>query len=537
MAIRVPIISDFDEKGVKRAAQQFEKLRTDIAKADGAMNKFKVASGAAFDFAKANALAFGAAAAAAVTAFAIKSISQFQNLSLAVGRFADATGVTVDQASRLVEVMDDLDIETNALQTGLNKLNRAAAEGAEGFKLIGAEIVRTSSGAVDVQQTFLNVIDGLNKIKDPALRAAVATQLLGRGWMDLAVVVEGGSKKLTAAMNKVSQQKLRTPQQIKEAREFQESIKNLQDNFEDLAQVVGDNLIPVVKSLADAFNFVAAAVRAANDVDIFGIKLSTLGKIAFGIAIPVYGVAQVINQVGKESSKATELSDDLIAAWRDGTRAMIDAYMATNGLTGEMLGLTSATELATEQWNQWKSALSIELQMLNIQSDIDDFYAKWHEAMANGTFDAVQYQKELLNIQLELLGVGAETDSLRGKLRDKFKFLVDTSQLQRAFDLLRAIQRGLGELKIPTGPGSGDQALMSRIPGMAAGGIVSGPTLAMIGEAGPEAVIPLDRLGTMGGVTVNVTGSVITENDLIESIRKGLANAQRNGSQLVYSNV
>lgn len=46
------------------------------------------------------------------------------------------------------------------------------------------------------------------------------------------------------------------------------------------------------------------------------------------------------------------------------------------------------------------------------------------------------------------------------------------------------------------------------IPGLAKGGIVTSPTLAMIGEGkGPEAVIPLDRLGNMGGetrVTLNV---------------------------------
>jgi len=42
---------------------------------------------------------------------------------------------------------------------------------------------------------------------------------------------------------------------------------------------------------------------------------------------------------------------------------------------------------------------------------------------------------------------------------------------------------------------------------LAEGGIVTGPTLALIGEAGPEAVVPLDRAGGMGGgmnVTVNM---------------------------------
>jgi phage-related protein len=41
------------------------------------------------------------------------------------------------------------------------------------------------------------------------------------------------------------------------------------------------------------------------------------------------------------------------------------------------------------------------------------------------------------------------------------------------------------------------------IPRLADGGIVTGPTLALIGEAGPEAVIPLNRAGSMGN-TFNV---------------------------------
>jgi hypothetical protein len=47
---------------------------------------------------------------------------------------------------------------------------------------------------------------------------------------------------------------------------------------------------------------------------------------------------------------------------------------------------------------------------------------------------------------------------------------------------------------------------------LAQGGIVTSPTLSMIGESGPEAVIPLNKLGQFGlgaggaGITVNVNG-------------------------------
>lgn len=77
------------------------------------------------------------------------------------------------------------------------------------------------------------------------------------------------------------------------------------------------------------------------------------------------------------------------------------------------------------------------------------------------------------------------------------------------------------------------EALGLLVPQMAAGGIVTGPTLAMIGEAGPEAIVPLNRAGGYGDVTVNVTGSVISERDLVESIRKALIVDQQRGKILI----
>jgi hypothetical protein len=64
------------------------------------------------------------------------------------------------------------------------------------------------------------------------------------------------------------------------------------------------------------------------------------------------------------------------------------------------------------------------------------------------------------------------------------------------------------------------------IPAMAAGGIVTGPTLALIGEAGPEAVIPLDRMGGMG-TTVNISVNGGDPNAVVDALRRYM---QLNGS-------
>lgn len=63
------------------------------------------------------------------------------------------------------------------------------------------------------------------------------------------------------------------------------------------------------------------------------------------------------------------------------------------------------------------------------------------------------------------------------------------------------------------------------IPYLAEGGIVRSPTLAMIGEAGPEAVVPLGR--GMGGtniyVTLHVAGSVHSDRDLVATINRAVS--------------
>jgi hypothetical protein len=69
-------------------------------------------------------------------------------------------------------------------------------------------------------------------------------------------------------------------------------------------------------------------------------------------------------------------------------------------------------------------------------------------------------------------------------------------------------------------PGLGGKGFsVPNIPMLAEGGIVTGPTLAMIGEAGPEAVVPLSKMGGMGGgITVNVNGGLATSAEIGQAV-------------------
>jgi hypothetical protein len=95
--------------------------------------------------------------------------------------------------------------------------------------------------------------------------------------------------------------------------------------------------------------------------------------------------------------------------------------------------------------------------------------------------------------------------------------------------------------KAPTVPvpqlgGQAASAVVAKkIPRLAEGGIVNSPTLALIGEAGPEAVVPLDRMNTGGGVTVNVNGGLSTSAEIGQAVVNALRSYSRSAGPLALN--
>jgi len=102
------------------------------------------------------------------------------------------------------------------------------------------------------------------------------------------------------------------------------------------------------------------------------------------------------------------------------------------------------------------------------------------------------------------------------KIKDGFKGIVNG-----IFSMFNALIRMVNKIgfSLPDWLGGKSFSLnIPEIPKLAEGGIVNRPTLAMIGEGGPEAVVPLNRGGGLGGgVTVNVMmpegGTVIMDDE------------------------
>lgn len=94
---------------------------------------------------------------------------------------------------------------------------------------------------------------------------------------------------------------------------------------------------------------------------------------------------------------------------------------------------------------------------------------------------------------------GSFVSDIAGKVWDAVK-----GMLNAAIDKINSAL----EFKInPPGPGS-ITINPPDIPHLATGGIVTSPTIALVGEAGPEVVIPLSRLNGLGTVTINIPVTV-----------------------------
>jgi hypothetical protein len=277
VANKISVIIDV---AVDKGVTSLKKFRSAIGEAETASGKMR----AGFDVAKesivANAANIAMAAGGALIAFGVQSVKAFQDTALAAGKFSDATGLAVDEASRLIEVAGDIGIEAGTVESALGKMNKTLGASPQLFTDLGVEIAKTDTGATDVNGTFLNVVDRLNAIKDPAERARVASQLLGRGWQGMAELIGKGSAELKASLAGVADAQVIDPAELKKAREFRERMDDLNDRLSAIKMTVGEELVPALSDAAETIGTVTDALQAASSAaeDLTGTDLAGWAK-------------------------------------------------------------------------------------------------------------------------------------------------------------------------------------------------------------------------------------------------------------------
>ena len=105
------------------------------------------------------------------------------------------------------------------------------------------------------------------------------------------------------------------------------------------------------------------------------------------------------------------------------------------------------------------------------------------------------------------------------------------NEAYKAFhNAIASMLNGIANIELPL-VGKPFKGLFGTIPMLASGGIVTQPTLAMIGERGAEAVIPLNKAGQLGmgqgmNVTIQMNAPVYGVDDLERTIRDMMSREQ-----------
>jgi len=435
MAVYIPIVSEFNSKGIDKAIKEFNSLEGAGAKANFALKKAALPAAAAMG---ALALALGDATKAAIEDDAAQAnLANIikQNTSYTDAQIA-ANEEWISTQGKLLGVTDD------DLRPALAKL---------------------------VTQTH-----SLAKAQEGASLA-----------MDIAAATGKPLSTVTDALSKA----------------YGGNTKALAKLSPELKDLIKDGLSTEDAMMVLSNTFSGSATTAANTAQGQFKRLSlslqeTKESIGAALMPAVEKVLPVLGQIGNWASEHT--TTFLVLAGAIGTLAGV--ILAYNAYLKLQAAYTIAATVATAAFNLVMSLNPISLVVIAIVALIAGLvlaYKKFEgfRNIVDSVFSVIQ---TVVSVSIGVIKGYFET--LYGFYKGIFN------------GIAKLWNNTVGKLsfKVPDWvPGLGGKGFdVPNIPMLADGGIVTSATLAMIGEKGPEAVIPLDRMGQMGGnsVTINVNG-------------------------------
>jgi hypothetical protein len=433
MAVVLPIVSEFDGKGIKRAIAQFKQLETTGEKAQFAIKKAAVPAAAAL---AGLAVALGDATKAAME-------DQQEQAALAL-TLQNVTGAGAAQTAQIEEQISAMSRASGIADTEYRKSLEALVRGTKDVDLAMKDMNLVMDISTALQMDSSTVADALAKAYQGNFKALrgltpeMATMIKEGASLNEVMDVLGGTfGGATAASAETAAGKM----------------KILSNSIGETKESIGAALLPVVEAVLPILN--KFAMWAQDNPEAF---LAIAGAIAaVAAAIVVTNIAMALNPF-----------------------ALIAAGIAL---------LVVALVTAYNKFEWFRNGINA------IVNTVIGFFA----GMVNAAVGAVNMIISAYN-SIPLLP-----------------------------DLPKAPTMPVPQLGgTPTTPAPGRM----NIPRLADGGIVSSPTLALIGEAGPEAVVPLDRMQSGGGITINVTGGLATSAEIGESVVNALRAYSRSAGPL-----
>jgi hypothetical protein len=604
MAITIPILTDFDGRGIDRGIAQFKRLEGTGAKAGFAIKKAAVPAGIAL--AALGAAAFDATKAAIEDQAAQEQLARTLKTSTkATKDQVSAVEDFITQTSMAASVSDDeLRPALAILARGTGDLTKAqqglglALDVAAGTGKPLAQVSEALSKAYAGNLKGLNALDPRMKelIKNGATAeeaiavlsktfkgdaAASADTAAGR-FKGLGIALDETKESVGAALLPAVEKILPVLQKFaKWAQENPNVFLAIAAAIGVVAAgIIGLNVAMMILSANPVALIVGAIVVAVAGLTIGLIALykksETFRNIVTGAWEAVQKAVEIVVDYLKGPAEAAFtiikgvidtisalIKGDFSGAW-DGLKTVVGGVLdgIQNSLVAFPLKIATAAldigkaivsgiadgvvGLATKVWDVIKGMPGALLTLANAWVEglgtIGGAVIQWIKNGVTGLADAIWdkisgfadalWQKvkgvaeDVKDIGKNILGwIGDGIESAATGIANIAKGAVNVviDGLNKA---IGGINKAIGLLN-KVNPFD-DVPRVPNIPRLATGGIVTQPTLALIGEAGPEAVVPLNRAGAFGGITINIEAGLVSTPDQVgQQIIEAIQRAQR----------
>ena len=308
-------------------------LKTTIAGAAGGLAKVVAVVGGA-------AITGGIGLVTSGFAAATASVWRFVDAGAGLDDIANRTGASAEGLSQLRYAAEQSGTDLTAVEKAMRKLGDVQTQAAAGSKSAAAALasVGLSAGqlaAMSVEDRFLAVADGISRIQDPAAKASLAMDLLGKSGADLVPMMEEGSAGIRGLMAEANQLGLTiSGPQAKAAAAFDDTWAKLTSALRSAGNVIAVAVIPyvtafldlVVKALPAILNLAQAVGSALvsglrNAFDAILSVIDPFGTLLDAAKTTVGGIVDALT-AGDIAGAARIMWLSLKAAWLTGIDAL-----------------------------------------------------------------------------------------------------------------------------------------------------------------------------------------------------------------------
>jgi hypothetical protein len=281
-----------------------------IDKMTSTTNKVRSGIGGLVDSLKSTAIVMAGVVAAG---YAVKkvfdaTVGSVMNYNKSILDAAKASGTTVDQFSRIVQIADDVGISMGDVETSL--------------------AMATKRGFAPSIDALAGLADRLNAIDSPTARAAAAAKIFGRNWAALDPLLQQGGKAIRDNAAAVEDGLVVTEQEVAATEETRMEIDALNDSWVALKNTIGQDAAPAI---TDALSRINTSIEQhidlldiarlglemtfgstpKNILDLFAAAAKNVGSEAHGIVRSFEAIPGTVGEI----ASATATMADIPSIW------------------------------------------------------------------------------------------------------------------------------------------------------------------------------------------------------------------------------